>query len=105
MTRPNSKDDLQWERSDWWGDSNGGKAGRPGGQGGCARQAAGIARGPQTPRHKGGRKAAGETEVQPTGEGQARDRAPDPGTGEAGGPAGEAVGEPLGRSLSCLTTL
>ena len=62
MTRPDAKDYLQWERSDGWGDSNGGKAGIPGaGRGGQAGGEKGD--GPssaQTSGHRGGPKAAGK---------------------------------------------
>lgn len=71
MSRPNSKDYLQWERSDGWGNSNGGKAGRPGGQGGCSRQAAGIARGPQTPRvTRAGGRLPGKLKCRPPAKGR-----------------------------------
>lgn len=84
----------------WWKSRQARRAGR------VLQAGGGNSEGPaDTSRHKGGRKAARETEVQATGEGQAWDRAPDPGIGHAGGPAEEGVGEPLGRKLSCLTTL
>lgn len=84
----------------WWKSRQARRAGR------ALQAGGGNSEGPaDTSRHKGRWKAAGETEVQATGEGQARDRAPDPGIGDAGGSAEEGVGEPLGRSLSCLTTL